>query len=714
VNPHLSELPDSRRWLERVNRQVRAQLRPEFSLPELLVAISALVFTLFATAVSAEHLLAFDLHAYDFGLFAAVALGTARLTIVPAFPHFSPIFYATAPLFAAFPSEATLVVVQAAALGATAFPLFWLARARLGNEWAALVASVAILFGFIPLALAWNGFAPECFLPAAFLAALYARERLHLLGFVAALVIALAATETALPLVVLLGVATIARWAWQNRKGDGGRTTLRLGTAALGLAGAWYLLVLSLPLVVPGANSGPNAYLGTGFTVAWWNLGATSVGEVFPLALLHPSAAWNQLTAGWPGNAVYLVLLFGTLGFLALLGPLDELLLGLVWPALAVLSSLSIATNFDNAFVAYSFPFLAAAAVGGAARLARWIDRSRASSPPTIPGPRLRAPRRLGLSVALAILITGAVATTAVASPLLGEPVSATLGNSYGWPQVTPHDHYLLEVARLVPPDAHILTTNGVYPILATDPYATSAPVSPFADLGRSYVQVLAREINDSDFVLLDYLSDWQNTMLVVTYGNLSAFHVLGALNGIRLLERGPTPEAPAVTGAESWTVPLSALIPVYGRLGTSPAGTPELFSQPGSPPRGFIWVGPYFYGAPPGTYRATLNLSVDDPVGSLAVELQGVEHPVTIVPVTLAQNGGDSLESFQIETGGPAEEVLSSQDESVGAGTTQLSVSFEFVWNGTGVLEFPGKLMDPAATVALQSMTFEVVAPLA
>ena len=316
--------------------------------------------------------------------------------------------------------------------------------------------------------------------------------------------------------------------------------------------------------------------------------------------------------------------------------------------------------------------------------------------------------------MALAVLLAGATVTAALASPLLSQPVNPTPGETFGLPQVTAHDRYLFEVIGLLPADAHVLTTNGVYPLLADDPHATSVPVSPFADLGVSFSQIVQHEINASQFVLLDYTMDWQNTMILVSLGNLSAFHVVGALNGIRLLERGPAPQVPAVTGGESWTVPLSDLTPVHGKLGASLAGTPELLSQPGTPPGGFIWVGPYFYGAPPGTYLATIDLSVGDPVGSPAVELQAVEHPVTVVPVTLAQNGGDALESFQFETGGPAKTVLSSQDESVGAGTTQLSVSFEFVWNGTGILEFPGKLMDPAATVALQSMTFEVLAPLA
>jgi len=90
--------------------------------------------------------------------------------------HFSPVYYALAPILAVVPSPLTLQVLQAIACALTAPPLYLFARRRLDARLAPAVAIVALLYPPL-LAMSLSEFHENAFAPAAIAWLLWAADR---------------------------------------------------------------------------------------------------------------------------------------------------------------------------------------------------------------------------------------------------------------------------------------------------------------------------------------------------------------------------------------------------------------------------------------------------------------------------------------------------------------------------------------------------------
>ena len=293
--------------------------------------------------------------------------------------HSSLVLVLLAPLAALVRSPLLLPCVQALALAAGAWPLFLYARRRLGDETAA--AAFAAIWVLQPALgyLATFEFHPETIATPALLGVVAAlAEKRYRTAFACALLAALAREDVALPLLVLGALAAF----------DTRRATRRTGAAVIGLAlGS---LLFSFLWLKPHLAHGEAAY--AAMYAAWGH----SPGGVLAGLLRHPLAALQAFwsTPGNPADGALKRAFWGDLtrplAFLPWLGALTLL------PALPVFAEHLLSFRPEQhaivfQYTALSLPFVALAAVDGAAWLARRLNRA--------------APQRTGRRIALWTLV---------------------------------------------------------------------------------------------------------------------------------------------------------------------------------------------------------------------------------------------------------------------------------------------------------------------
>jgi uncharacterized membrane protein len=336
--------------------------------------------------------------------------------------HADPILVLVAPLWWLWPSPELLLVVQAIAVAAGAFPLFALARKHLRSEWAALGIAGAYLLYPPTQWLTLNEFHPVALACPLLLAAWWFldEERLALFGVCA--VLAAACKEEVALAVVVLGLW----YAIAHRERRAGAV---IGGAAL----VWALVALEV--VVP--HWSPSG--GSEFADRYRAVGGSPAGIAKTL-VLHPlrfgRAAFGR------DDARYVAALLLPLGLLAALAPLAALA-ALPELALNVLSSTRTQTSIRFHYVAVLVPVLLVAAVFGTRRLA---DRTGV--------------RTTTIATALAALC---LASNYVLGPLplwRGLPLASETQTDYQ--HVTAHDRLAAHALRLVPPDAVVSATNSL------------------------------------------------------------------------------------------------------------------------------------------------------------------------------------------------------------------------------------------------------------
>jgi uncharacterized membrane protein len=336
--------------------------------------------------------------------------------------HADPIIVLFAPLWWLWPSPELLLVAQAVAVAAGAFPLYALARKHLRSEWAALGIAGAYLLYPATQWLTLNEFHPVALACPLLLAAWWFLDEGRLVPFAVCAVLAAACKEE-----VALAVAVLGLWyAVTHRERRAGAV---IGGAAL----VWALVALEV--VVP--HWSPSG--GSEFAARYRAVGGSPAG-IAKTAVLHPLRFGRE--AFGRDDARYLAALLLPLGLLAALAPLAALV-ALPELALNVLSSTRTQTSIRFHYVAVLIPVLLVATVFGVRRLA-----DRTGLRPAI------------LTTGLASLC---LASNYVLGPLplwRGLPLASQTQTDYQ--HVTAHDRLAARALRLVPPHAVVSATNSL------------------------------------------------------------------------------------------------------------------------------------------------------------------------------------------------------------------------------------------------------------
>jgi uncharacterized membrane protein len=366
--------------------------------------------------------------------------------------HFNPILLAFVPLYLVWPAAEWLILIQAAAISVTAWPLYLLARQVLQSECAAFLwAAVFLANPFVLSAAVWDFHPVSLAAPLMVLGVLAIEKRKPWLFGLTCLMLLLVQEHFG---IAVAGFGVL--WWLRNR-------SLFPAVAALCVGVAHTVLVLGviMPALSPtGAHVMLSGDLGQLSRYAW--LGE-SAGEIVRNALAHPFALVQEIFLDM-GGGKYLALLLLTLLFTPLAG-IEFLLPGLADLAANLLS----ANTMPRSMYAYHsislIPLLVAAGIYGAARIAsRW--------------------RRLSSCELAGFVLWGAITLSYLAAPL---PLSyaPNYWQPIAWPLVP--EQAVSEIRRLMPAEADVSVQGNIG--------------AHFTQRRRIYL--FPRKVGEADFVVL-------------------------------------------------------------------------------------------------------------------------------------------------------------------------------------------------------------------
>jgi uncharacterized membrane protein len=402
--------------------------------------------------------------------------------------HVDPILILISPLYLIYSDPRTLLVLQTVVIALGAWPIFLLARERLGTNPAALVFPLCYLL--YPALEAANlfDFHPTTLVAGLFPWAFYFLEKKRYdLFFLLAVLITCCKEEMPL-LVVMLGLyALILQRNW------------RVGSAAIALGIAWF--VLAVYVIIPHFNpEGHSPYLGS-----YSHLGAGPVG-ILKTALTDPMTLVRAVFTR--EKLVYLRDLFFPVGFLCLLGPQ---VLFLCLPTLGIIllsGDPQVYTLEKFHYASPLVPVVVLSAVYGTAFLS-----SKLSDKWPVPGKRWLY-LISGFVLLCTLLYHGARGFT-------------PLGGNFALPTVTEHDRLANRFIALVPQEAVVSAQSRLNPHLSQ----------------REKIYMFPR-VEDAEYVFFDVTADsWpvhpndqyrQYRTLTTEQG----FGVLAAEDGYILLQR--------------------------------------------------------------------------------------------------------------------------------------------------------------------------------
>lgn len=430
--------------------------------------------------------------------------------------HFEPVLLGVLPLYAAFPSGETLLVLQSAALGAGALPVYLFARRRMGRGFGLVCA---VLYLLSPAVHAVNGFdfhASALAVPL-LLSAHYCLSVGRLRAGVLFALVSLACRENVALIVFLLG----AYWAWKWRSDN----MLTLNSATLP-RDRRFLVATGLCLAA----------------ALWFVLAVNVVIPHFAHADTHPAFerygdALFNLTMNPQAKLLYLVQVFAPLGFLSLLAP-GTLLMTVPVFAQNLMSIDESMYHMANQYVALLIPWVFVSAVEGVFLLTSAGHNDAVSL------------RRRVLATLMAV--------TFVFSLLYS---TSPIALEREFPVVDDHDRVVAQVLSLLPPDAFVFTQNNLFPHVChrTRAYMTGSrfPIDFFQyDLlyGRIIVE---RKDGNFDYILMDTVADSSPTrrMPASSWARLrSDYGVYARGDGVFLYKRGYQGEPIEIVRDDPWS----------------------------------------------------------------------------------------------------------------------------------------------------------------
>jgi uncharacterized membrane protein len=403
--------------------------------------------------------------------------------------HVDPILIIISPLYLIYSDPRTLLVLQSVVVALGAWPIYLLARERLGTSPAAVVFPVAyLLFPALQAANMFD-FHPTTLVAGLIPYAFYFLEKRKYLCFFLFAVLIMACKEEMSLVVVMLGIyALVLQHNW------------RVGLATIGLGVVWF--VVAIYVIIPHYNpSGQSPYLG-----AYSHLGQGPLG-IIKTALTDPIALLRTLFTA--EKVIYLRDLYTPVAFLSLFG-LQVLFLSLPTLAIILLSGdPQVYTLEKFHYAAPLVPIVVMSAAYGTGFLAEKL------------GARWRIPTQKWL-----YLLSGLVLLSTLVYHLFRG--FTPLGGNFTLFAVTPHDRLAHEFIALVPQEAIVSAQSKLNPHLSQ----------------RERIYMFPR-IDDAEYVFFDVTADsWpihpnDQWRLFQSLISEEGFGILVAGDGYILLRRG-------------------------------------------------------------------------------------------------------------------------------------------------------------------------------
>ena len=406
--------------------------------------------------------------------------------------HADPILLLVAPLYLIHSGPETLLILQATLIGLAGLPLFWLGRAKLKSDLAALCLLLAYLLFPGSQVVTLSDFHPPALAFAFLMFAFYFLEIARPVWFLTFAVLAMACKEQIPLQVIFLGLYALL---WLRRRW--------LGLLTIGLGAGWFWAVMGW-LIPAYSVTGDHLFL------SYYAEFGESPLEILLTVISRPDRVLQTLLQ--PARLAYLRHLFLPFGFLPLIG-LPVLLIGAPSFGINLLSANPAMHDATRGhYIADVTPWLAWAALFGVYYLSLTIAK--------ISRPRPRFVRLATPLIGLALLATAAVWH-------IDHGFSPLAPHRPRWTPDT-HDQIGEQLVSRIPPTAPI-----------------SAQVQLYAHLSHRHIAYVFPVIREAEYILLDVTSDTtpfhpNNFRAEVT--DLLAggeFGLLEANDGYLLLKRG-------------------------------------------------------------------------------------------------------------------------------------------------------------------------------
>ncbi len=487
--------------------------------------------------------------------------------------HFSPILFILLPFYAILPRVETLLVLQTAILAIGAFPVYWMAKDRIGQNSAFAIAVVYLAYPPL-LLLNLNDFHVQIFTSTFFIFTLHYLDKKDWPKFLLFMILAMSSIEFA----PIIGIF-IVLYAFLINFGKNinfrtplksisnlknslkeSKTTFKYILIATFLAFLFLFLALNIKELI-------NDY-------------TSAVPTTFQNILLNPSELPNVLLTNLNEKILYILWFLAPVAFLPFLVP-STLFLTLPW---LVFSFLSPYSNYYSIFFQYNaflIPFIIMA-------LPKAVEKLKLST---------------GKILALILI------PTILCSIYL--PISPGTPWNYKLPIVDSSAELKREFLSLIPPDASILTQNDLFPHVSNRKNAYMYIPSEFPDIQIDYILV---DVNSNWFKWIPEISGGKITPKGYTLTGLESgdYGVFAAVNSMVLLKKGYTAEPvlfrPFISNFNSDNLALAS-----GLIIDDPSSESwrVLYSEEKGSQSTF-WYGPYV-DLTQGLYQASYKIKIEN-----------------------------------------------------------------------------------------------------
>ncbi len=603
--------------------------------------------------------------------------------------HFSPLFFLLAPPYLVYPRPETLLVLQSIGLAIGALPAYWLAIRLLRSTKLAFLFALCYLANPVLMGVNWFDFHPEAFVPASMLFVIYFFLDQKWVKLALSSLFALSALGEVGFLVAALGASFLIRqrpWIRARLRENRVKILASLSMVFAGLG--WAVLSISVTLFF-----NPNAPFVKSASPFWSVLGASNLLNVPVAVVLNPVRALNAFAFGGVTKALFLVLVLGSFGFLALRAPW-VLLPSLVWLGPALLSNYPVYYLLGYQYPALALPFVVYASMDGARRFGKILTPKRVS----------------------AWLLGWIIIALTLSNPILSIEVStAHTWVSYGVPNISPRDQVAFKFTQMIPADASVLADSFIFPLVSSRLNAFTLPPNiPYPTVSfLAYIDQIVGKVN---YIILDLYKtpgDPRNALVLTT--TRSDFGVVGFSDGIVLLQRGYQSE-PVLFDPVSVTYNYQNLTLQDGSVVHDPdSSSGQVFTRTGSGLTSPVfWSGPFTI-LPPGKYEVHYMLKTGSATNGTLLTLDAAASRITAKGAIYDADVGDPHWVFYPDTSSVLKVVLNATvltGKMLRPNTFQ-EFSLEVVADSWGLYEFRGLNAQSNVTLSLDRIQVREVVPL-
>jgi uncharacterized membrane protein len=366
--------------------------------------------------------------------------------------HFSPFLFLLVPFYSIWPGPEILLIMQSAICAIGAFPVFWMARDKLGKRAGAVLAVVYLFYPAL-IYMNLNEFHLEAFTSTLFLFSVYYLEKADWSKFFVFFVLSLSTIEFAPVIgvfVAVYGFILLAKRQLPRTK----RTSIYLFVAALISVGFFILGITVKELLNPTTSAIPTP---------------------FHYLFSNPGDIFNVLSVQLDSKFLYLIYLFGPVAFLPFLAP-EALVMALPWLCLSFVSNYNPYYSIFYFYSGFVIPFIFVA-------LPKAISRFDSS--------KINGFYRSNKKRFLTLLILSTLVFS-IYLPIVPDPTKSW---NFTFPLNSPRNEDIQHLLSLIPSNASILTQNDIFP-----------HVSSRAD---AYLYLPNSTEVSVDYILVDTKSIW-------------------------------------------------------------------------------------------------------------------------------------------------------------------------------------------------------------